>query len=349
MAVCGLFAAATMAPELPRSVWLQILGQLTFKEASQAARTCRLWNKELQQRSLVDLRDCKRLFAARRCLRRHRGGENDSQLILPANHSVQQIFGEVRWGYGKVQLCGVGLELESLPTSLPWHMMALQGLRHVELHHMAFTNYAQAPNGDLEAWYTFNVVSLDFAELESLLLQFDRILAPCESYHHLQGGWIQGLENCKASSVTVVSTCAKPVRLRIPNPVVTLYVLIDDDLYIERPKGDRYKPEPFDGNEVPEADAVEIHDLLILAASTPQGRIPCTKTRQLFCDNSVAIESSRVCITGNATPDKHYTAVLEQWAPGYRNLAHAVEVPSFDWYLSGERWNKRLPPYEPWY
>ena len=331
-----------MAPELPRSVWLHILGQLTFKEASQAARTCRLWKEELQHRSLVDLRDCKRLFAARRCLCHHRGGENNSQLILPANHSIEQICGELRWGYDKVQLCGAGLPLESLPTSLSRHMMDMQGLQHVELHNMAFTNYTQAPNGELEDWYTFNVDCLTVAELDSLVLHFDRILDACEGYHFLQGGWIQGLEACQASSITVVSTCGKPVRLRIPNPVVTFHVLVDDSLYIERPKGDKYKPERLDGNEVLEADAVEVEDLLILAASTPQGRIPCTKTRQVFCDNSVAAESSRVCITGNATPDKHYTAVLEQWAPGYSNLAHAVEVPSFDWYLSGNRLDKTL-------
>ena len=338
-----------MAPELPRSVWSHILCQLTFKEASQAARTCDLWNKELQQRSLVDLRECKRLLAARRCLCRHRDAENENQLILPASHSSGQIFAEVKWGYREVQLCGVGLELESLPSSLHWSMMALQGLRHVELHNMAFTEYTQAPNGDLEAWYTFNVGCLQFAKLESLLMHFDRILDPCESYHHLQGGWVQGLENCQASTVTVVSTCGKPVRMRIPDPVVTFHVVIDDDLYMERPKGDKYNPEPFDGNEVPEADAVEVHDLCILAATTPQAKIPCTKTRQVFCTNSIADESFRVCITGNATPDKHYTAVLEQWAAGYSNLVHAVEVPSFDWYISVYRWRTRLPPYEPWY
>lgn len=334
-----------MVPELPPSVWSHILVQLTFKEASQVARTCRLWNEELQQRSLVDLRECKCLFAARRCLCRHRFGEGGRQLILPAVHSVQQVLGEVKWGYGKVQLCGVGLVLESLPTMLSWNMLALQDLRHVELHNVAFTEYVQAPNSDLEDWYTFNVGCLTIAELDSLVLHFDRILDPCDSYNWLQGGWVQGLEDCQASSVTVVSTCGKPVRLRIPDPVVTFHVVIDDDLYIERPKGDKYKLGLYEGNDVPEADAVEISDLCVLAASTPQARIPCTKTRQVFCTNNIANESSRICITGNATPDEHYTAVLEQWAPGYSSLAHAAEVPSLDWYVSGYRWQKRLPHY----
>lgn len=150
----------------------------------------------------------------------------------------------------------------------------MQGLRHVKLHNLAFTNYTQAPDGDLEDWFMFKVDCLTFAELESLVLHFDCILDPCEDYDFLQGGWVQGLQNCRASSVTVVLACGKPVRMRIPYPVGTFHVVIDHDLYIERPKGNKYKPGSFEGNVVLEADAVEVHDLCIVAASTPKVWIP---------------------------------------------------------------------------
>lgn len=337
-----------MAEELPPAVWSYILRQLTFKEASQAARTCRLWNNELQLRHVVDLRDCKRLFAARECLCRHRR-DAKRHLILPASHSAQQALGEVRWGYRKVQLCGLGIVLESLPCSLSFHLMVLQDLQHLELNNMAFTSYTQAPNGDgLEDWYTFNVTCLGVAELKSLVLHFDRILDPCESHHVTQGGWVQGLEECQASSVTVVSTCGKPVRVRIPHPVVKLHIVVDGDLYLERPKGDKYKPTFFDGNDVPEADAVKVCNLCILAASVPQAKIPFTRTRQVYGIDSVGVESWRGLISSNTTPDRHYVAMLERWAPGYSDLAHAVELPSVDWCVSGSRWRKRIPPYSSW-
>ena len=53
-----------MVPELPRTVWSHILGQLTYRQACQLARTCQLWNQELQDLMVVDLRDCHRVFAA---------------------------------------------------------------------------------------------------------------------------------------------------------------------------------------------------------------------------------------------------------------------------------------------
>ena len=332
-----------MAPELPRTVWSHILGQLTFKEASQVARVCRLWDQELQRRSVVDLRDCKQLFAARRCLCCHRHGEYQAQLILPASHSAQQVLREVRWGYEKVQLLGLGLTLDGLCTTFSFGLTTLRGLRHVELYNMAFTTYTQAPDGDVEDWYTFDLGCLAFAELETLVLHFDRILDPCESWHSLQGGWVRGLEDCQVSSVTVVSECGQPLRLRIPHPVLTFHIVTNNDLYLERPKGDKYISERYEGNVVQEGDAIEISDICILAASTPQCRIPSTRTRQVFSTSSANDKSSRVCITGNATPDKHYTNVLERWAPMYSNLAHAVDVPSLGWYVSGQRWQKRGP------
>lgn len=331
-----------MVPELPRTVWSHILVQLTFKEASQVARVCRLWNQELQRR-VVDLRDCNELFKARRRLCRHRHGENQARLVLPASHSAQQVLSEIGWGYEKVQLLGRSVNLDSLSTTLSFGLMTMQGLRHVELYNMAFKNYTQAPDGDAEDWYTFDVGCLGFAELQTLVLHFDRILDPCQSWHSLQGGWVQGLEDCQASSVTVVSECGQPLRVRIPHPVLTFHAVTDNELYLERPKGDKYTPERYEGNVVQEGDAMEINDLCILAARTPQVTIPNTRTRQVFGTSSVTEESSRVCITGNATPDKHYTGVLEQWAPMYSNLAHAVDVPSLDWYVSGQRWQKRGP------
>lgn len=297
----------------------------------------------LQQRTLVDLRDCKHVFAARRCLCRHRGPENEAQLILPASHSAQQVLSEVRWGYGKVQLLGLGLALESLATSLPFGLVTMHHLRHIELHNMAFMNYFQAPNGNMEDWYTFDVGCLADVELDYLVLHFDRILEPCISYHALQGGWLRGLEECQAASVTVVSECGQPLRVRIPHPVVRFHVLTDEDLYLERPKGDKYECENYDGNIVPEADAVEVIDLCILAAHTPQAAIPNTRTRQVCSTGSVTDESARVCITGNSSTDKHYMLFLEHWAPMYSNLAHAIDVPSLDWYVRGERWQKRGP------
>lgn len=332
-----------MASELSPAIWWHILGQLTFREASQAARTCRSWNQELQQRTLVDLRNCHHIFAARHCLCRHRDGQSEAQLILPASHSAQQVLGEVMWGYGKVQLLGLGLALESLATSIPFNLVIMQHLQHIELHNMAFVNYTQAPHGDMEDWYTFDVGCLAEVELKCLVLRFDRILHPCFSHHVLQGGWLRGLEECQASSVTVVSECGWPLRVRMPHPVVTFHVVTDDDLYLERPKGNKYEWQPYDGNIVPEADAVEILDLCILAAHTPQARIPNTRTRQLCSMSSLADEPERVCITGNASTDKHYKAVLKRWAPAYCTLANSNDVPSVDWYVSGHRWQKRGP------
>ena len=208
-----------MASELSPIVWSHILDQLTFREASQAARTCRFWNQELQQRSLVDLGNCKHVFAARRCLCHHRHPENETQLILPASHSAQQVLKEVMWGYGKVQLLGLGLLIESLATGLSFDLVTLHHLRDIELHNMAFTKYVQAENGDVEDRYTFNVVCLAEVDLDRLVLHFDRILDPCVRYHHLHGGWVQALEECQALSVTVVSECGQPLRVRIPHPV----------------------------------------------------------------------------------------------------------------------------------
>ncbi|KAL0038923.1 hypothetical protein WJX77_001960 [Trebouxia sp. C0004] len=58
---------------------------------------------------------------------------------------------------------------------------------------MAFTDYAQG--GDAEDWYTFDVGLLEIVELEILVLHFDRIVDPCEDFHHIQGGWIRGIHD----------------------------------------------------------------------------------------------------------------------------------------------------------
>lgn len=340
-----------MVPELPRTVWFHILGQLTYQQSCQLARCCQLWNQELRERTVVDLRDCQHIVAARRRICSHRHGEDDLQLILPATHAAQRILGEVRWGYEAVLMFGQGVSLDNLATTLSWSLLTLHGLRRLELYNMAFTDYAQS--GDAEDWYTFDVRLLEIAELEILVLHFDRILEPCEDFHHIQGGWVRGLENCTASKVTLVSECCRPLRVRIPHPVVMFHAITDDRLYLERPKGDKYFAENgmYHGNDVDEGDAAEIDDLCILAAQTPQAIIPNTRTRQVFNSNASNFDekssSLRTCITGNASSDQHYTATLEKWAASYSNLANAIDTLPVSWYVSGLRWQTRYPS-EPW-
>ena len=336
-----------MVPELPRAVWSHILGHLTYKQACQLARTCQLWNQELQKRIVVDLRDCQHIFAARRRICSQRHGVNDLQLIVPATHAAQRILGEVRWGYEAVLLFGLGVSLENLATTLNWGLLTLSGLRRLELYNMAFTDYAQG--GDMEEWHTFDVGLLEIAELDILVLHFDRIADPCEDFHHIQGGWIRGLENCNASKVTLVSECCRPLRVRIPHPVVMFHAITDDRLYLERPKGDKYPADSriYEGNYVSEGDAAEIHDLCILATATPQAVIPNTRTSQVFNSSDDKDFSLRTCITGNASSDQHYTATLQKWAASYSNLTNAIDVLPVSWYVCGSRWQKRSP-FEPW-
>jgi hypothetical protein len=338
-----------MLPELPRTVWSHILGHLTYKQVCQVARSCQLWNQELQKRMVVDLRDCQHIFAARRRICSQRHGVNDLQLMVPATHAAQRILGEVQWGYEAVLLFGLGVSLENLATTLTWGLLTLRGLKRLELYNMAFTDYDQG--GEIEDWYTFDVGLLDIAELEILVLHFDRIADPCQDFHHIQGGWIRGLENCNASKVTLVSECCRPLRVRIPHPVVMFHAITDDRLYLERPKGDIYPAENgiYEGNYVDEGDAAEIHDLCILAAQTPQAIIPNTRTRRVFNSSNVddKLSSLRTCITGNASSDQHYTATLNKWAASYSNLANANDTLPVSWYVSGSRWQKRSP-FEPW-
>ncbi len=297
---------------------------------------------------VVDLRDCQRVFAARRRICRQRYGVNDLQLEVPATLASQRILGEVPWGYAVVLMFGQGVSLENLATTLSWGLLTLHGLRRLELYNMAFTDYAQG--GEVEDWYTFDVGLLEIAELETLVLHFNRIADPCKNLHHIQGGWIRGLENCNASKVTLVSECCRALRVRIPHPVVMFHAITDDRLYLERPKGDKYPADGmYEGNHVDEGDAAEIHDLCILAAKTPQAMIPNTRTRHVFDSNNVDDNFShlRTCITVNASSDQHYTATFENWAAGYSNLANATDTLPVSWYVSGSQWQLKSR-FDPW-
>ena len=336
---------------LPPEIWSQIVGFLSFRDASRGRLICKAFNEAVDKLQHLDLSECKSLLKAQLMLCKANGVTAlwDRAVTVPMVRFLEDF--ELLRTFRSLRLTGSGIPLENMLTKIP--QTGFASLTHLTITNAAFVKWVERPNSTCEYYFTFDVSALTCASsLQSFHAHFDRIVSHTSRYDCCCGAWLRGMEFCSARDVRIVveSPVFKSILddgpsygvgsglgdrmgllVRVPSKVHHLYILTDCVLMLERPVGVKYSPEPYSGQDMDEGDPQVIFNMCLLSVKRPSLEVPYTQLRRLHPSPSANFQKPLICVTSRSTPDHVYADNLSRLVPGHCDLHLADEIPSDSW------------------
>ena len=347
-----LYAMATSVV-LPPEIWSQIVGLLSFRDASRGRLICKAFNEAVDKLQHLDLSECKSLLKARLMLCKAsavKALRGRLAVTVPMVRFLEDF--QVLTRFCSRHMTGSEIPFETMLTQIPSNSRPFDGLSHLTITNAAFVKYVERPNSTCEYYFTFDASALRYAfSLQSFHAHFDRIVSHISRYDCCCGAWLSGLEYCNARDVRIVveSPIFKSILddgpsygaggglgdrmglvARVPSKVHHLYILTDGVLMLERPIGDTYSPETYPGQDIYEEPQV-IFNMCLLSVKRPSLAVPNTQIRRIHPSALASFQKPLICVTSRSTPDHVYADNLSRLAPGHCDLHLADDIPSDSW------------------
>ena len=325
-----------MRDVFPQEIWIRILDDLSYRDASRCRLVCKSFNETVLRRKHIDLSECGSLLRARysvaKALRKR-----PMQLTLPLVRFLEEFWYICH--FQSIKLTGAGISVENMLPRIPEFSIHLfySLLSHLTITNAAFVRRVSMPDSSCEDYFNFDVSALLFApNLQSLHIHFDRIVQAVSRYDMNCGAWLSGLETCNARDVRIIVESPPftsvlddlppygiggslkdrmAFLVSIPSKVHHLYILTDCVLWLDNVRD--VHPEIF--------------NLCLLSVKRPSFQIPNTQIRRVYPNATANFQKPLICITSKSTPDHIYTDNLSRLAPGHCDFEQAEEIQHDSW------------------